>query len=326
MEILLLLLSILKYCLLFILFLIIFIIVLVLILMIVPIRYKALVNHKEDDLYFNVNVTYLCKIVGLDIKKENEKLQIFLRLFAKKIKLNKEKPPDSGKEKTKKEKKKKEPKEEQKKSAEDIALETVEKATPTEALEEELKDELSEEVTSTTDDRSSSYEYADSEDKEKTSETLDEEPDEEESKKENIIEKINSIIEKINYYIDAYKTYPYKDKLFKKLKKIFENIFDAIIPKVIDIHGDLWVKDPGTTGQILGYLYALYGVTTRVDIGVNGNFEEEKNDLTGFLSGRIIIFKLVYPVVALLWLGLKAEAKRRKITRFKLIKLLINKK
>ncbi len=340
MKIFLVLLAILKYAFLLVIFLLILILLLVLISMISPIRYKAIVHYKEENLFLSVNITYLSKIVGIEIKKKNEKLRIILRFFTKKINLSPDKP--------KKKKNSKNAKVKKKKDLEDVALEKVQKLTPTNTLEENVESEdigifKEEDLVHTSDEFDTKPINDDVSNLENPSLETEElefqfnEDDDDENTDEDDIEtedtddkstfvKIQELINKIKFYIESYKTYPYRERLIKKTKKVFSNLFDAIIPKVIDLKGKIWVNDPAMTGQALGAIYAMYAVNSKVDICIDGDFENEKNDLTCLIAGRIIIFKLVQPVISLLWLGLKAEAKRRKITRLKLIRLLINKK
>ncbi len=314
MKILLVLLAILKYTLLFILFLLLLIIVLAFIFMISPLRYTVTIRYKEKNIYLHVNATYLGKIVGFDFKFKNGKHQIILRLLFKKIKISEDKEVNkkSSKKKTDKD---------------DIALKTVQKVTPTETLKRESEAENIKSVKSSVDDikvnkREDTFDDSSTNSTDFEEKNVDNENESE--PKKNLFDKINFVIEKINFYLESYKTYPYRDKLFKKLRKIFHNFFDSIIPKFFDISGLIYISSPATTGQLLGALYMLHGKCKRLNISVDADFENEKNDITALISGRIIIFKIIQPVISFVWLGLKAEAKRRKITRIQLIKILIN--
>ncbi len=328
MKILLVLLAILKYTLLFVLFLLLLIIVIALILLISPIRYTATVRYKDEDLYLHINATYLGKIVGFNFKLKKGKRQVVLRLLNKKINLS----PDA---KIKKASSKNST------NLDDLPLKTVQKVTPTETLEAETKDrlhkknhdtsntfkknystskieqELEDEAEKTKSDDVNSFESEVKENKYEEKENKDEQ-------KEGIFNKINKLIDKINFYIESYKTYPYRDKLIKEFKKIFSNLFDSLIPKHFDISGLIYISSPSTTGQILGAMYILHGKYARLNVTLDADFENEKNDVTALISGRIIIFKIIQPVISFVWIGLKAEAKRRKITRIQLIKILIN--
>lgn len=136
-------------------------------------------------------------------------------------------------------------------------------------------------------------------------------------------ERLYDIYEKFSYYLEQYENYPYKEKLFAKAKLIFKNLFDSVIPKNFDLSGKIYVSDPALTGKILGGLYMIHGLNSRFNVSIDADFEEEKNDFTSLISGRIIILKMLYPIISLCWLALKAEAKRRKITRIKLIIILV---
>ncbi len=389
------LLAILKYALLVILFLLLLVLVLALILMISPIRYKAVINYKDQKLYYNADVTYLGKIVGFKIKGVKNKFKAYVRLLNKKVYLQ---PDDKQKSKKQTQKSSKKTDSTKKntgvnntsnksnvdnkttntaKATKEVApevvskvpLEVVQKITPTTTLEEantsnisDLHNTKDKTITKTSLDvnyensektinkniksqslnndnvdntvftkdkeplkdekvksnNASDDDYADNKEKSETSENS------ETSDSIGLMGKINKLLENINFYIESYKTYPYRDKLFKKFKKIFTNIKDALFPKVFDCSGEIFIQNPATTGQFLGFLYMLHGLNRTFNVSVDANFETEKNDFTALISGRIIIIKLVYPVFAFVWLGLKAEAKRRGISRFKLIKILIN--
>ncbi len=373
--------AILKYALIFILFLILLVLVLALILMISPIRYKLVINYKNNNLYYNVDVTYLGKIVGFKLKGVKDKFKAYVRLFHKKVYIKSDEKQNSKKKSTSSNKKQsskssdtngKKPNQSQatkvaKESVSEIPLDVVQKATPTTTLEEAIKTSNSNncesdeknantlhnsqdktEATQTLDDNYAKQHVGTDSKKEdnatnkkatfnkeknndvddekqtenfdKTSTTDDDDSPEE---KLSFIENIKKIINDINFYIESYKTYPYRDKLFKKFKKIFTNLRDALFPKVFDVSGQMYISNPATTGQLIGFLYMLHGLNHTFNVSVDGDFETEQNDFTALISGRIIIIKLVAPVVSFVWLGLKAEAKRRKITRFKLIKILI---
>ncbi len=373
------LLAILKYTLLVILFLLLLVLVFTLILMISPIRYKAVINYKNKNLYYNVDVTYLGKIVGFKIKGVKNKFKTYVRLLHKTVYLKSDDEQKSKKQTKKKsksasssnsEKRSKANKESvyetKSKNTDDkdanfsepnLPLDIAQKITPTTTLEEAVStsDTMdihnSEDIDVENNSLSDNYvniesnsktsadgftENKESADKENTNKKsnddcelgddgVDEKSKEEaEEEKVSFIGKINIFFKNINFYIESYKTYPYRDKLFKKFKKIFTNIKDAVFPKVFDFSGKIYVHDPSITGQILGFLYMLHGLNRTFNVDADADFETEKNDFTVLISGRVIIIKLVYPVVSFVWLGLKAEAKRRKISRFKLIKILIN--
>ncbi len=318
MKILLVLLAILKYTLLFVLFLLLLIIIISLILMLSPIRYTVTVNYKETKLYLSAKITYLGKIVGINFKLKEGKKQVILRLFTKKINLS----PDNKVKKANSRKPKK---------PENLALKAVQKVTPTETLESETKDRINlknkEDYDSTSEKKISTSKKELNKEHTKSKATSSTEftaPDTEEKQKQNIFDKVNEFIEKINFYIESYKTYPYRDKLFRKFKKIFSNLFDSIIPKFFDVSGLIYISSPSTTGQILGAMYMLHGKYKSLNVTLDADFENEKNDITALISGRIIIFRIVQPIISFVLLGLKAEAKHRKITRIQLIKILIN--
>ncbi len=383
MEFFIVLLAIFKYVLLVLLFLILLVLVLALILMLSPIRYKAVVNYKDDKLYYNVDVTYLGKIVGFNLKGVKDKFSAYVRLLHKKVYLQPDEEQEAKKKATANSTKMKtenggnKTAKSKKETASELPLDVVQKVTPTTTLEESSKTSSinskqdtakSQDIHNTKDkvnltksldtnqsvsqkpnntqninDTNSSFkreekvsknhEYdsiksntnntSDDQSKENNNENNNENSNESKEEKLSFKEKINKTLNDINFYIESYKTYPYRDKLFIKFKKIFSNICDALFPKVFDCSGQIYVHSPSTTGQLLGFLYMLHGLNRTFNVSVDGDFETEKNDFTALISGRIIIFKLVSPVVSFCWLGLKAEAKRRKITRFKLIKILI---
>ncbi len=383
------LLAIVKYALIVILFLLLLVLILALILMVSPIRYKAVLNYKNNNLYYNVDVTYLGKIVAFKLKGVKSKFKASLRLLHKTVPIKSDKKQQSKNQSSKKSKstssstsKKSsktyddsvnsktaynkdstEPLKSTKSSVSNIPLDVAQKITPTTNLEEAVKISGATDIHNSKDDVKENINLKDNyENKEKVSESRDKYNSENNSftkdklvqekfndKKvedvnnadnnndtnsdtdnnadnENLsfIEKIYKFFGSINFYIESYKTYPYRDKLFVKFKKILTNLKDALFPKVFDCSGEIFIHSPSTTGQLLGFLYMLHGLNDTFNVTVDADFETEKNDFTALISGRIIIIKLVSPVVSFIWLGLKAEAKRRKISRFKLIKILIN--
>ncbi len=370
------LLAILKYAFLVLLFLILLVLVLALILMISPIRYTAVVNYKGNNLYYNVDVTYLGKIIGFKLKGVKSKFNAYVRLLHKKVYIKSDDRQKSKKQAEKKtkstssSKSKKSSKTEnvdeqinksdktdktfkaKKNTESNIPLNVAQKITPTTTLEEAMgtsdtpilhnsKVDVKDNINISSDyeekkpleNNAANTKTSFSESQKDTNATSDssgqndtdeDATDDADAKDLSFIGKIKKFLNNINFYIESYKTYPYRDKLFIKLKKIFTNLKDALFPKVFDCSGEIYINDPAITGQILGFLYMLHGLNKTFNVSVDADFETEKNNFTTLISGRIIIIKLVYPVLSFVWLGLKAEARRRNISRIKLIKILIN--
>lgn len=341
MQILIVLLAILKYMLLFLLFLLIFIIVLIIILLACPIRYKVLINYKETDLFLKINVTYLGKIVNFALKKNpNSPILILLRVFNKKFNLsgNVDKKSSHTKSNKKNQNTTIKPKATPNNVKNQQSLEknnTLEETINNEAHSQSNSPNLKKEKDLHYENLDKSKDNTE-EDNTKEDNTEEDNTKNKESKPKNkkdyisLAERLYDIYEIATYYMDSYDEYKHRGKIIEKFKLILKNIFDSLIPKNFDFSGKIFILDPALTGQILGLLYILHGTNSKFNVSVDADFENEKNDFTSLISGRILLLKMIYPFIVLAWyvlkLGLyalKVEAKHRKISRIKLIKILI---
>lgn len=130
-------------------------------------------------------------------------------------------------------------------------------------------------------------------------------------------------IDKVKIWLDMYDNYPEKDKIFEKTKKVFVKTYRTIKPKEFKLDAEIGLKDAAKTGSTVGKIYALTGLLALSNVSVAARFDREIIKGKLYIAGKITIFKLMRPVVSLSMQLLRSEAKRRGISRFKLIKTLV---
>ena len=109
-----------------------------------------------------------------------------------------------------------------------------------------------------------------------------------EEEKKNLLRRANDLTEKI---IDFWDDEDNQEAVYLIQKKL-RDVGQHLLPTDFLLQGELGLKDPSATGQIVGWvyrLYPLYGDHIRLD----GLYEEEKIDIYLRLGGRIRLGTLV---------------------------------
>ncbi len=117
---------------------------------------------------------------------------------------------------------------------------------------------------------------------------------------------IQEKIEKALWFLECYGT----EKIFMWLKKSFKGfltIFHLDTAVFYGVYGN--TSDPKFLGQLLGWFYTLKGVFYLKNFTLVGDFEKDVYDFTFYSKGKIQLYKIIFPVVALSYYVLKASIK-----------------
>ncbi len=104
--------------------------------------------------------------------------------------------------------------------------------------------------------------------------------------------KIENVKDKIKYYAALLEQKEVKTAFFQAKKKI-GIILKALLPGKWNITGEVGLKDPSLTGEMVGILAMLYPYT-RSHITISPNFEEEKLELSFYFKGKLRAITILY--------------------------------
>ncbi len=279
-----------------------------LIVLFVPIRYKVRAK-KENETWMKARVKWLFGIVSIECDYKEEKLTYSARICGKLIVSDKPK-----KKKKKKKRNKKPPKvtkviQSTKEEKEELLIEEPLK----ESIEEPLKETLDDTLTDSYDTTTSFHESP-----------LKEEPKRKEKKDSNsIFHRIKSLPKRLFHLLKRI-----KDKILSLLitiKKVFKKInrvkaflkdttnrlgFSKVImylkrvlrhikPRKFVLKVKFGTGDPSTTGQLLGFICAVYPLATN-KFQLQPDFEEKKLIGELYARGRIRVFTLLVIAIKVL--------------------------
>ncbi|MFV0519372.1 MAG: hypothetical protein ACK5LY_03755 [Lachnospirales bacterium] len=133
---------------------------------------------------------------------------------------------------------------------------------------------------------------------------------------------IQDNIEKAIWFLECYGT----EKIFKWIKKSIKGVFSIFHLDATVFDGTFGKSnDPKLVGQSLGLFYTLKGMLYLKNFNLIGNFKEDIIDITFYSKGKIQLYKIVFPIIALGYFVALASIKAFKID-FKFIVNLIKNK
>lgn len=279
------------------------VLLLIFLVLFVPVRYKAEGSFKYNKPSFHARASWLLHILSVKYTLGEEE-PLIIRVFGFKLKKKKEKVPDFEEE-TKEslelpeqppidvgvttEEPLAEPVKEDSVATESVTTES----TVTESVVSELPD--SETIAAETAEESDTEDaipakpvIADAHKKPEKS------PKDKGSKKdfEN-----RGFYDKIKKYIEIIQSKRFK-RAFEYSKDKIIKLFKHILPRRLNIYGEVGFDDPSVTGQILVITSMLIPITGD-KINIRGNFEEPVIDIEGRLKGRITLFKVLWTLAVL---------------------------
>lgn len=95
---------------------------------------------------------------------------------------------------------------------------------------------------------------------------------------------------------DKYYNHPDRDLIITKTKELAIKLLKALKPKQSKIDIELGLDNPYLLGQIVGYSAALCGILNK-DLFLHGNFQEKILKVDICIRGKLIMWKLTYPLV-----------------------------
>lgn len=253
----------------------------------VPIKYCGTANIDKDIKQSNVHikVSWLLHLVSGNVDFAEKHLTYEIRLFGKKLQLDKKIDDDVESEPVQ-EVEKEQPKEVSDKSAKDFAS--------------NLAKEITEEVIQDATGKASVEESPKKKKSVKKKRT----------KKESFLKKIKYTIQNIcdkikmikqkKEEIESFLKNDFHKAAFKKLLKEFGKLLKSLRPKKLELNAHFGFEDPSLTGKILAalsMLYPFYGDNIRI----NPDFEDVIMEGDLYLKGRIRVIHAIKMVWNLVW-------------------------
>ncbi len=327
MEVLLLILSILKFVFFAILWIVAFVLFLVvlvfLIVMYTPINHKIIFRYikEKNYLYLRTNVNLIFKLFTFDLIYKNKKLDIKYKI------IKKEKEDSTNEQKTKKFSKKDSKKKRNFGPSSKVKKnKTVHTKQENQKYNSEVSREKKSEETSKTSKETKTERKQEGVHRGQSNENVKDCKSNCENNKDNdgsskksqhntktIGERFQDVFEKLQEI--EYAIWLFTDpKIISKLKKALVGIFSIFKLNLTVFYGVYGTSDYEKLGKILACFYMVKGTYNLENFTFFGDFEKEVLDLTFYTKGKIKLKNIVYPIISLAFTVGVVELKRRKIT------------
>ena len=93
-----------------------------------------------------------------------------------------------------------------------------------------------------------------------------------------------------------FKAYPNKEEIWQLTLNLLKKLARSLKPKTFKLEGVIGLDDPSHTAMVLGLANWLH-VKTKENVKITGNFTENVVELEGHIKGKLILYKLLFPVV-----------------------------
>lgn len=272
--------------------------------------YKSIEDKNgETDLNIIFRATYLFSIIKLFVDRKDEKVKILLKVFGKDVfktkvdsKFLKETLDEAEDEKLKEYKKAKDFVEENldveddngiKDNIEDEIIDDIDKI---DELDEKLKQENPKNEKNKNSQKKSQEEIEGENEVKQAKGFFKSMMEAREIRLANKVKKLEGKeIEKANEFAEYIKKYVKKVSNIKKLFHATLQAIKNISPKKFILRLTIGYADPSKTGQLIGLLYMIKGITN-LDIVVNGEFEKEiKPDIFCYSNGSFSVYNIIKP-------------------------------
>ena len=245
--------------------------VLVFIAIITPFRYEAQV-HKGDDIRVWVKASYLLRILRVRYEYENNTSRLNIKLLWFTL---------GGGKKPKREKKKKPKK-----------LHEAEQIPATETTDDTAETDADTAIVPTPEPPPAA------------SDTIEKDvPDDTPPSDDNSAGGPLAVFRKIRAQIQSVLTYPDRKIIIELILNCAKKLFRALLPKRLDINGQIGFDDPSTTGLFAGGYEAVAPMLglrgKRHQVNLTANFEEPGVRVQVYTKGHIRAFSLLRPLVGL---------------------------